>query len=91
MLQAHLEIFPHGNLANRQSIATIQIINDGTGTADTGNYKVNVITKDKVISGFFDNYPRKDKEAVELLSRAIARVMELKDFPNKTDHIKLVK
>lgn len=42
MLRVTLDIIPFGSEAHRRTIGTLEIINDGTGDRDTGNYDVSI-------------------------------------------------
>lgn len=41
MLMIRVELWPHGEHQLARTLATLRIWNDGTGTADVGNYKFN--------------------------------------------------
>jgi hypothetical protein len=56
-------------------LATMHIINDGTGSTTRGNYNVRIIRKDKLISpktGRVENYPRVSLHVFNLVARALA-------------------
>lgn len=40
MVVVTIELWPHGNPEQIQTLGVIRIINDGTGTLEAGNYKV---------------------------------------------------
>lgn len=46
MLRLTLDLFPHGEESNQETLGVIEIVNDGTGTDDIGNYKIFFTDKD---------------------------------------------
>lgn len=70
MLIAHLEIWPFGDVGARETIKTITIANDGTGTPEIGNYTIifHGATNEKMT---IKNWPRTKKDALDLLAEAI--------------------
>lgn len=63
----------------KYELRTIQIINDGTGTANRGNYKVTLLGKRLQVlrTGKITNWPRKAKTPEQLLMKAL-EVMEVR-------------
>lgn len=77
MLVIKVELWPFGFEAGKRELDRIRIINDATGTKDTGNYKV-------VHSSEGSNIPRlvrveefdRKLGALELLRRGLERLKE---------------
>lgn len=56
----------------KKTLAYLEIINDGTGTASRGNYDVRVFSRAGrlIRSGRVENWPRNVKHPVDLLAAA---------------------
>jgi len=57
MLKVTIELFPYGNEKNSREISTFFIANDGTGSADYGNYLFKR-TKDAEWEPSLEKWPR---------------------------------
>ena len=78
MLVVRIELWPHGDVTRCKTLAAGTIVNDGTGTATRGNYRVQL--KDALgrpwKSGTVTNFPRKRLLAWDLLARRFIRSWE---------------
>jgi len=64
MLRLTIEIIPFGIEENKRTLSTIHIINDGTGTTQFGNYKIQRESWDK------DNrFPANDEFKIKKYNR----------------------
>lgn len=72
MLVVKIEYWPYGNENKAETIATAEIINDATGTPDSGNYKATFKTRGKRVAGAeVKGFPRNEKNAWELVHAAL--------------------
>lgn len=42
MLKVNIELHPGGSKTNKKLLTTANIVNDGTGTVEVGNYKMDI-------------------------------------------------
>ena len=56
MLKVTLELLPQGDEGAKQLLGTCYIINDGTGTAEAGNYRATVYHTSNVLHKRHDDY-----------------------------------
>lgn len=77
MLVIRIELWPHGDMARRKTIATGTIANTGTGTTTRGNYRVQL--RDALgrpwKRGIVEDFPRKRLLAWDLLARALHAIL----------------
>ena len=68
-----MELDSHGLGTRVSTLAEVIIINDGTGTATRGNYDVRAKSKKgwTIRKGRVENWPRKSKPPLALLSAAL--------------------
>lgn len=52
MLKVTIELIPFGDLTKIETIKRMIIVNDGTGTPETGNYVYEIDGKKSVLKGF---------------------------------------
>jgi len=72
MLKCTIEIYPYGSEANKRTIAEIDIINTGEGTAEFGNYVVRAEGKSVKINKF----PRGHNKLMPLIAEAARKLSE---------------
>lgn len=76
MIRVTIELLPFGLERGRKHLGTIDIANDGTGTAERGNYKVRLAgfrgPHSKWREGAVRDFPRKSRGPYDLLLRALA-------------------
>jgi hypothetical protein len=77
MLVVRIELWPHGDVTRRKTLATGFIANTGTGTPARGNYRV--VLKDALgrpwRRGTVEGFPRKRLLAWDLLFRALGNLV----------------
>ena len=77
MLVVRIELWPHGDMTRRKTLATGFIANTGTGTPTRGNYRVEL--KDALgrpwRRGTVEGFPRKRLLAWDLLFRALSNLI----------------
>jgi len=75
MLRVTIELLPLGSESRKKHLGTIEIVNDRTGTPETGNYDVTLFkwgTGRRVWRrGRVDGFPRKRLGPHDLLLRAL--------------------
>lgn len=73
MIRVAMELFPHGDRSRRSTLATVIIVNDGTGTLRRGNYVWRVAGRnDRTLkTGVVKNWPRLSKTPIALLQRVV--------------------
>ncbi len=75
MIRVTIQLLPFGNEANARHLGTIDIANDGTGTAERGNYKVRLAgfrgPHSRWREGAVRDFPRKSRGPYDLLLRAL--------------------
>jgi hypothetical protein len=77
MLKCTIELIPHGDVTMKERLATVIIVNDGTGTPELGNYIVHIVDKkDGVSKGRVENYPRLQHGPAFLVMKAIEACMK---------------
>lgn len=86
MILVTVEVLPGGNAARRYSVASVSIANDGTGTAETGNYDCRVIDQRLGSSTVatrcrVERFPRQEKTALDLLYLALCDVLGKRNEP----------
>lgn len=76
MIRVTVELIPYGILKPKH-LGTALMINDGTGDASTGNYKVIFKRADKRFYKECEvkNFPRKRRLAWDLLYRALREIV----------------
>lgn len=71
MIRITVELFPWGSEKYKTKIGQIDIINDGSGTKNTGNYNIKLYRKGSnstiTKTGKIYNFPRLRKNIYELL------------------------
>jgi len=77
MLVIRIELWPHGDVSRRKTIATGTIVNSGAGTITRGSYRVQL--KDALgrpwKHGTVEGFPRKRLLAWDLLARALYYIL----------------
>ena len=73
MIRVTMDLDAFGLGVKIKTLATLRIVNDGTGTPARGNYRVEAVGKHgKVIrTSRVKNWPRKSKPALTLLRAAL--------------------
>lgn len=72
MLIVTIELAPGGDMSKRETLGTAFIVNDGSGTAATGNYKIRLRGKRKLWrTGIVLGFPRQRLGPWDLLYRAL--------------------
>lgn len=72
MLKCTIDLIPHGDVASKERLAVVTIINDGTGTHELGNYVVHIVDKKEGVSkGRVENHPRLQHGPAFLVAKAI--------------------
>lgn len=77
MLKVKVELYPHGYVEGKQTLAELLIINDGTGTREKGNYNVIIHekgTKKILKKGKVKGYKRLEKPVWDLVAKAIKAI-----------------
>ena len=76
MIRVTIHILPMGDAERARHLGTIDIANDGTGTAEHGNYKVRLSKFKSAHSlwreGAVRGFPRRTRGPYDLLLRALA-------------------
>lgn len=74
MLRVTVELVPHGIEDRKETLATMEIANDGTGTRRTGNYNTRLIDKNGRIhrTGRVEEHPRLDLSVWKLIIKALS-------------------
>ena len=77
MLRVTIELVPWGMESQKRTLATADIINDGSGTKSSGNYNFRLDDKAGRVwkSGRVEGFPRKRLLAFDLLFRALNNVI----------------
>jgi hypothetical protein len=77
MLVIRIELWPHGDMNRRKTLATGTIANTGTGTPTRGNYRVqlNDALGRPWKSGTVEDFPRKRLLSWDLLLRALRNLI----------------
>jgi len=60
MLEVKVDLIPFGQEKHRRTIASMTIINDGTGTHDVGNYKYTLKDRSKIRRGTLKKHHRRE-------------------------------
>jgi len=71
MIRITVELLPHGSEERRRTLGTATIINDGSGTWDTGNYRAEVKGARAVRRCAVLGFPRLRQDAWALLLRVL--------------------
>lgn len=75
MLVVTIELWPRGDESRKRHLGTARIVNDGTGTADSGNYRVELSKWGRPKSvwrqGTVRGFPRRRRGPWDLLYRAL--------------------
>lgn len=61
---------------NIDELASLTIVNDGTGTPEAGNYEFTITDEDKMIKGNVKDFPRKEEDVWSLILRVLKKVKE---------------
>lgn len=76
MLRVTIEMVPRGEESKKYHMGTVEIANDGMGTAERGNYKVRLAgfksASSRWRTGAVLDFPRKSRGPYDLLLRALA-------------------
>lgn len=76
MIRVTIQLLPFGSEAKARHLGTIDIANDGTGTAERGNYKVRLAgfrgPHTRWREGAVRDFPRISRGPYDLLLRALA-------------------
>ncbi len=85
MIVVTVELWPHGDEAQKQHLGTARIINDGTGILGSGNYDV-ILSKwgkpsRKWKEGRVDRFPRLRLGPWDLLYRALRDTVGARNQP----------
>lgn len=83
MIRVTIEIVPHGDEGRARVIGSGTIINDGTGTPDSGNYEYNITFRDHTVSGKYTGYPRGVHGPWYLLFKILQQVFKNKEAVNE--------
>jgi len=67
MLEVKIDLVPFGMERLRRTIGIIELVNDGTGDTDTGNYKYTIKDKTGSIKGEYKGFKRIKQNAFHLL------------------------
>lgn len=72
MIKIKIDLIPFGFL-KRKPLKEIHIINDGTGTPTTGNYKYDILSRNGRVyrSGTIKGFKRKQKDVLYLLGMVL--------------------
>lgn len=75
MLVITVELAPGGDMTSRRHLGTMLIVNDGSGSATTGNYDVTLSKWGRPASiwkrGRVEGFPRQHQGAFDLMLRAL--------------------
>lgn len=77
MISIDISLWPHGFANKAENLGRIEIINDSSGTATRGNYKVILYKKNSTQiwkQGEVKNFPRKRLGSYDLLLRGLKAV-----------------
>jgi hypothetical protein len=69
MIKITCELYPFGDKKLKKTIAEIEIINDGSGTQEIGNYKYHISSLPKF--GTVKNFNRLDENVIDLLYKVL--------------------
>lgn len=60
MIRVTVELVPWGKEAEKKTIGTMVIVNDGTGSREMGNYKYYILNEngDSIYDGHYTKFPR---------------------------------
>lgn len=76
MLRVTIEMVPRGDESKKYHMGTVEVANDGMGTAERGNYKVRLAgfknASSRWRTGAVLDFPRKSRGPYDLLLRALA-------------------
>jgi hypothetical protein len=86
MLRITIELVPLGVEANKKTLVVGTIVNDGTGTHTTGNYRVTLqnAAGRKWKAGTIVDFPRTRLLAWDLLYRCLAKLVGKRNIDVKT-------
>ena len=79
MIVCKIELYPYGDKNFKKSLGYIEIINNSTGTPESGNYDVNILyppdieggVSTNVRKGKINNHKRLDEDIFKLLFKAL--------------------
>ena len=79
MLRVTVELVPHGIEERKETLATVEIANDRSGTLESGNYNVTarVADSDRVRTGRVTEFPRLELGPISLVRRALSSLTSL--------------
>jgi hypothetical protein len=83
MLRITIELVPNGKEELARGIGGMLIINDGTGTPESGNYIYSITSDSKQIDGTIKRFER--KKSVWNLVSAILKKIDLSQFDYKEE------
>jgi hypothetical protein len=73
MIVVNLQLWPHGLRNRQESLGRFEIVNDGSGTQERGNYKVTFFARNgrrlKIVQ--IKDWPRQTKSVFQLLLRVM--------------------
>ena len=74
MIVVTVELYPLGSFGKRRIIGSALILNDKTGTLESGNYKAKIWKDGEDIgSPIIKNFPRQELDAWDLLAEVIKK------------------
>ena len=75
MIRVTIELLPHGEESRKRHLGTVEIANDGTGTAESGNYMVRLAKMGRPaqtwMRGAVVGFARKSQGPYDLLLKAL--------------------
>ena len=71
MLKCTIELIPFGDVTQIETLATVMVCNDKTGSHNLGNYNIYLDEKGKKYTGRVENHPRLQHGPAFLVARAI--------------------
>lgn len=82
MISVRIDLGSAQSAARSRRLATVLIVNDGTGERGAGNYLVSA-TRDgrRIYKADVKNFPRRSRSALELLRRALNAIHENGGLP----------
>jgi hypothetical protein len=78
MIVCRLEVWPHGEHLRAETVGVVEIVNDGTGSSESGHYNVNIYSPPEPGErstvwkhGRVENFPRLEAGYYELLFQSL--------------------
>lgn len=89
MIVLRMELWPHGNEAEKETVATATIVNDGSGSPTVANYDVELFNGKRLWKKCrVENFPRKKLLGWDVLCRAMAQMLgERNGIYSKSDEL----